>query len=213
MTGSDTITAFEKHRQRDRHATEAALLSAALILFAEKGYENSSTRGIADMAGCSESLIQRYFNGKEGLLLAVLHQRNDDVPQAEFLDGPLCSSLAEEARQTFRHGIQSQQQRSDKIRVVVSRALIDRIFKEDFNRVALRSWAKTKIKARLERYAAARMIAPGLDIETVTEFMMSLRFQLAFVYRELLQYDADELDRIVEGFAQMFDRAVSPPTG
>jgi AcrR family transcriptional regulator len=204
--------ACAKRRPRDRQATEASLVSAASVLFAEKGYENSSTRNIADIAGCSESLIQRYFKGKEGLLLAVLEQRHQHSPDAEFFDGPLCSSLAEEARLTFKSGILTVRQRSDTLHIVLSRVLIDHTFKEHFNRVSLRSWTKAKIKARLERYAAAGMIAPGLDIEITSELMMSLRFQLGFVYPQLLQCDVDELQRMVDAFAEMFSRAVSAQT-
>jgi hypothetical protein len=94
------------------------------------------------------------------------------------------------------------------VRIVLSRALVEPAFKGEFNRVSLRSWVKTKIKARLMRYADAGMIAAGVDIEIAAEFMMSLRFQLAFVYRELLLLDGDALDRMTDGLAEMFARAV-----
>lgn len=199
-----------RQKHRDRQATEEALISAALTIFAEKGYENASTRCIADMAGCSESLIQRYFNGKEGLLLAVLHQRLEDASQASFLDGPLCSDMTEEARETLWHGVQSLRRRSDKMRIVLSRALIDAAFREDFNRVSLRTWVKTKIESRMERYAEAGMLAEGLDVKLAAEFLMSLRFQLGFVHSELLASESDDIHRMIEGFATLFAKAVSP---
>lgn len=47
------------------------MLLAAKKLFAEKGYENTSTASIARMAGTSESQLVKHFGSKEGLLEAV----------------------------------------------------------------------------------------------------------------------------------------------
>ncbi len=47
------------------------ILIAALELFANKGYERSSTQSIAKNAGVSEGLIFRHFGSKEGLLTAI----------------------------------------------------------------------------------------------------------------------------------------------
>src|SRR5436309_15559789 len=58
-------------RTRDRSAKQQALIVAALKLFAEKGYEVTTTREIAACAGCAEGLIHRYFGGKAGLLTAL----------------------------------------------------------------------------------------------------------------------------------------------
>ena len=38
----------------------------------------TTTRAIAARAGCSEGLIQNYFGGKEGLLMAVMHAGADE---------------------------------------------------------------------------------------------------------------------------------------
>src|SRR5205807_1220369 len=47
------------------------ILDAAKRLFAQKGYENSSTAAIARLAGTSESQLIKHFSGKEGLLEAI----------------------------------------------------------------------------------------------------------------------------------------------
>jgi AcrR family transcriptional regulator len=47
------------------------LLIAAKTLFAESGYEQTSTAAIARNAGTSESQLVRYFGGKRGLLTAI----------------------------------------------------------------------------------------------------------------------------------------------
>lgn len=53
---------------RDPARTRAALLDAALLCFAERGYEGTSIRDIATRAGLSLGLLYHYFPSKEALL-------------------------------------------------------------------------------------------------------------------------------------------------
>lgn len=50
------------------------ILSAALELFAEQGYDRTPTSQIARKAGVSEGLIFRHFGNKAGLLEAIIRQ-------------------------------------------------------------------------------------------------------------------------------------------
>jgi AcrR family transcriptional regulator len=47
------------------------ILQSAKQLFAERGYENTSTVNIARLAGTSESQLMKHFGSKEGLLEAI----------------------------------------------------------------------------------------------------------------------------------------------
>src|SRR5437763_1622700 len=47
------------------------LLRSELTLFAQNGYESTSTSPIARMAGTSESQLIKHFGGKAGLLDAI----------------------------------------------------------------------------------------------------------------------------------------------
>jgi AcrR family transcriptional regulator len=47
------------------------ILLAAKRLFAENGYENTSTVAIARDAGTSESQLMKHFGSKQGLLVAI----------------------------------------------------------------------------------------------------------------------------------------------
>jgi AcrR family transcriptional regulator len=51
-----------------------AILKTALSLFAQKGYDSTSTAKVAQEAGVSEGLIFKHFGNKEGLLEAVLKE-------------------------------------------------------------------------------------------------------------------------------------------
>ena len=59
-------------RRRDAGATRAAILEAARNAFAASGYDRTSLRDIAALAGSDVALIPRYFGGKEGLFTEAL---------------------------------------------------------------------------------------------------------------------------------------------
>jgi TetR/AcrR family transcriptional regulator len=54
-------------REQQKEATRAAILQAALQVFAEHGYTAGSTRDIAARAGAHHALIKYYFKNKETL--------------------------------------------------------------------------------------------------------------------------------------------------
>ncbi|MGO9135996.1 MAG: TetR/AcrR family transcriptional regulator [Methylovirgula sp.] len=199
-------------RSRNRQATEEALIAAACAAFAGIGYEGSTTKLIAERAGCSEALIQRYFNGKEGLLLAVLRDE-DSESERQFLRRSLCPTLVDEAREAFFHAIDVMEARSRKLRIVLSRVLIDPSFKSDFNRICIYRELKSEAVIRFTRYRDAGMLSPGLDVEFVVEMLLGLSFDIGFLHRELLDTDAGQQQRLVEQFALMFGRAVSAERG
>jgi len=74
--------------QTSAEQTRAALISAALKLFGQKGVEATSTREIAAEAGANIASIAYHFGGKEGLRLACagyVAQRLKSVAGAAFL--------------------------------------------------------------------------------------------------------------------------------
>ncbi|MFC6255034.1 TetR/AcrR family transcriptional regulator [Secundilactobacillus hailunensis] len=55
------------------------VLQASLTLFAQKGYENTSTLDIAHLAGVSEGTVFKHFKTKDGLLQAILKPFIHDI--------------------------------------------------------------------------------------------------------------------------------------
>jgi TetR/AcrR family transcriptional regulator len=54
------------------HRAKNALFSAAVTLFAEKGYASTSVREIVALAGVTKPVLYYYFESKEGLFRAIL---------------------------------------------------------------------------------------------------------------------------------------------
>lgn len=203
-----SLPAAGRARQRDRQATEEELITAAAVAFAERGFEKATTRGIALAAGCSEGLIQRYFKGKEGLLLAVL-KRQGAPNRDPFFERPLCTTLAREAREMIDHGMAVFAERAETIRIVFSRVLLDRAFQADFQRISTRQEVRRSLKERLARYVDAGMIDPALDLDMATELLLGFVFQLAFMHRELHRTQPADIERMADGFAALFARGVA----
>lgn len=200
-----------KPRARNRLATEDALRAAAVRVFAERGYENATTKAIAEAAGCSEGLIQRYFGGKEGLLVATLRDPRHEAEHAVFFERPLCDSMLQEARESLASAARSMCERAPAIRIVLSRVLIDPAFRNDFARLTHKPQIDAQLRARFERYAAAGMIDPALAIDAVVEMLMGFNFQVGFLHPQVKQTPPAEVARLSERLAELFARAVAPP--
>ncbi len=63
-------------RRRDAGATRTAILESARAAFIASGYEGAGVREIAEGAGVTAMLINRYFGSKEGLFAEVLAAAN-----------------------------------------------------------------------------------------------------------------------------------------
>ena len=74
-------------RRRDASATRAAILASARSAFARHGYDGAGVREIAEGAGVTAMLVNRYFGSKEGLFAEVVAQTmtSPDILTAENL--------------------------------------------------------------------------------------------------------------------------------
>ena len=80
-------------RRRDAAATREAILRSALAAFTRHGYDGVGVREIAQAAGVTAMLVNRYFGGKERLFAEVV-----DVAFAEpVLLGEDVTTLAHDA--------------------------------------------------------------------------------------------------------------------
>jgi AcrR family transcriptional regulator len=77
ITDSRTTDRAVERRLRRIEDRKQQIISAASIVFAEKGYQRATTREIAETANLSEGLIYSYFESKDHLLLAILEKLAD----------------------------------------------------------------------------------------------------------------------------------------
>lgn len=72
--------------RRDAVRSRECILAAAVALFADRGFDRTTTRDIGERAGVDPALIARYFGSKTGLYLAALQAENAGVEPADLLD-------------------------------------------------------------------------------------------------------------------------------
>ena len=68
-------------REQKKKKTRAEILKAALHLFSQKGYENSSIEELARTAGVGKGTIYTYFKAKSEIFLAFCEQQLEFVYQ------------------------------------------------------------------------------------------------------------------------------------
>jgi AcrR family transcriptional regulator len=95
-----TSTVPPSRRQAHKQRTERALQQAALALFAEKGYDDTTTDEIAEQAGVSPRTFFRYFPTKESVLFAGSYGWYQTFTE-HFLAQPLSISDIAAAHQTL----------------------------------------------------------------------------------------------------------------
>src|SRR3954449_13192741 len=90
-----------------------ALLEAALQVFAERGYRDSSVDDIAERAGYSKGALYWHFSSKDDLFFALLEERIDR-PWRETIDllatAPATRDMAPEASASFGRLVDGQRE-------------------------------------------------------------------------------------------------------
>ena len=87
-------------RKARREATRARIISAALKVFAEKGFDGAGTREIAGLAKVRQGLIGHYFTSKESLWKEAVTGLFDD-----FAGRMVAASNGRDFEQALREGI------------------------------------------------------------------------------------------------------------
>lgn len=80
----DVSKKIQANRSKDRVATEKRLLKAAELVFSKTGYDGATTRAIAQAADINLSLINRYFEGKYGLFIALIKNKSKEFKSREL---------------------------------------------------------------------------------------------------------------------------------
>jgi len=195
-------------RRRDKEATKQALLAAALQVFALRGYDAATTREVAQAAGVNEQLIQRYFGGKEGLLLAVIERFGEEERRSCAMPPP-CASIEAEVQGFLEFHLEHACEIADITKVALHRSLCDPKVAREIGR----QFAETRVPLlcrRLEALRARGLIDQGADLEAAATALSSLSFGLAFVDQLVFGADCERLRRVTRHVARVYASALAP---
>jgi AcrR family transcriptional regulator len=200
--------------QRGKHAKDQrqrALMDAATAVFAEHGYDAATTREVAERAGCSEGLIHRYFNGKHGLLLAIVQSKAANVLEDFGAGLPDRDAVEAEIEQILLWHLERLRVHGDFMSVAVSRVTID----PDIGRAVGESINQQRVSVildRLQRHRKAGRIRKDVDLEAVAEAIAAIGFMLGFFGQVVFGMDRDRVHRIAMESAAALSRGISART-
>ena len=69
---------------KEKISTRDKILETSIKLFAEKGFNGTTTKEIAEMADVNEALIFRHFSTKRELYGAIIEKKIDEDPGIEL---------------------------------------------------------------------------------------------------------------------------------
>jgi AcrR family transcriptional regulator len=96
-------------RKYDAAATKDALLGAARTMFAERGFDRTTVRDIARLAGVNQALLFRYFGSKEKLFKAVMNRAGQEQLAAtapeRLLETALRTMLSPDTAEVSTHSL------------------------------------------------------------------------------------------------------------
>jgi AcrR family transcriptional regulator len=188
-------------RIRNRATREGALLSAAGRLFASRGYESTTTREIAAEAGCAEGLIHRYFQGKAGLLLALIQSRMSQEVADLNERLPLALTLEDEILHLVEFELERMWTERDFFRVLIPRAILDPALGPIMRRLGPTRRAKA-IAERLRSFPEAQLLSDE-QIEALADSVGLLGFMFGFMRPVVLGDDRRRTSDIARTMARL----------
>jgi AcrR family transcriptional regulator len=195
-------------RRRDKEATKAALRAAGLQVFAERGYDAATTREVAQAAGVNEQLIQRYFGGKGGLLLAIIERFGEEERRCCALPPP-CGGVEAELQSFLDHQLERAHTIGDVTKVALHRSLCD----PKIARAIGRQFAETRVpllRQRLEALRARGLVDRAADLDAAATALSSLSFGLAFVDQIVFGADCARLRQVTRHVAEVYAKGLAP---
>jgi AcrR family transcriptional regulator len=209
MTAAATRSEHGTPRRRDRETTQENLLQAGLEVFSECGYEGATTKMIAQKAGSNEALISRYFQSKEGLLLAIIvryiNEKKDmqlTYPPRDTLEAELCSYLQTRVEQDIRF--------KDFIRIIVSRAATDSSFVEKIRHHVSYN-PDPQLIERLKILQKKGQLAASADLDQICFVIGFQSFATLFMAHIIMGKDKDETLQALHSFARVYARGLEQP--
>lgn len=166
-------------RQKDRAQTEALLLNAAEKIFSQVGYECATTRMIAQEAGINISLINRYFEGKYGLLFAVVLTKTKESRNTP--DYPVRATFLDEITAYGEFIIARYFDDLNLFRICVGQFLVDTTFLKKFKEVVSNPDIDPEAKSRLEGLVKKEKLKLASPISKIVEDMEVQIFSLCIL--------------------------------
>lgn len=203
MSGTSQI----KSKKRDRSASEERLIKAGLEIFSKHGFKGATTRLIAKKADVNESLIARYFEGKEGLLIAITAKFIEEVT-SEALPYPPQDTLVQELEGYAKHRVESGCLHEEFAKLVFSQALVDKKFKKKILET-IPMQLDANLLERITRLMDLGKIRKDLKVEDICEHIDNYMDGKFFFGRILDEEKNEIMIERANNFVRLYARAAA----
>lgn len=170
-------------KKRNRTESTQKLLDAALEIFSEMGFDAATTKAISFRAGLNESLIQRYFQSKAGLLEAIVKE----YAEARFNDSyPVGKNLEEEIYNYLVTQYESDIENPNFVRVAFHNVLNNPRFLKS---IEAKYRSPENLISRLKFFKNNGQIKPGIDLDLLAQIIGAHSFVTGIMERVILGFD------------------------
>jgi AcrR family transcriptional regulator len=200
-----------KIKKRDKEASKQKLLDAAIDVFSEKGYDAATTKVVALRAGVNESLINRYFGGKQGLLVAMTKdfaENERKIIGTNFISEDEFTTIEDFFYKFLLDWQERIKEKEKMMHVIMSRSLIDpKIAK------ILGSYIDVgiipKFQEKLQSLKAKGKIRPEVNIENVSLSIVVHGFIMSFLLHLVIGMKENKMLPILKDFAKYFAAGIT----
>ncbi|NUN07058.1 MAG: TetR/AcrR family transcriptional regulator [Bdellovibrio sp.] len=197
-----------KCKKRDRSASEERLLNAGREIFSKHGFDGATTKMIAKKADVNESLIARYFDGKEGLLLAIIESFLHEMNHRE-LPYPAQETLAQELECYVKDRIKDGCTHTDFAKIIFSQALVNKQFKKRM-RETIPMQLDHRLVERIQGLADKGKLRAGTKVEEVCfdvdTYMDGMFFFECILHETPREELITQTVRFMKKFAELYDK-------
>lgn len=195
-------------RKRDREGSCRRLLDAGLEIFSKYGYDAATTKLVAKEAGINESLINRYFEGKEGLLRELIHQFFESEKASGAFQYPAGKTVEQELL-NFSIAMFDHLAKVNKFfKVVISRAIVDPKIADDM-KCRADDGIVGLLAVRLMSFQKAGAIRADVDVGRASALVKNTCFSTGFLGHFVMGLDIDYVRATLAEFARDYALGIS----
>ncbi len=186
-------------KTKDRKASEEKLLKAAEYIFSKHGYQGATTRMIAEKANLNLALINRYFDGKFGLLLKIIETK---ALECQALEYEARDNLIDELDCYVESSLKQFYDEINLFKIVLVQYLTDPKFLKKFKEIAELFSNDQQLKERVRLLIDAKKVSPNFPYELAIKGIDDMIFGL--IVGETLLYNKpyEELFNSVTSFVR-----------
>ena len=199
-------------KTRSREVTCKKLMDAGLKVFCKHGYDAATTKLVAKESGVNESLINRYFQGKEGLLNTIIETLAKELT-LKMVDYPQGETLEQEVYNHLSSRFEAMVENQRFIKIAISRSLIENEAKSKLNKAlkaTTHEGAPQILVDRLTEFQKKGLIRSDVNIYR-TAVSISLLGLSTFIFAHLqMDISREIILKIYQDFSRDYAKGMSP---